>query len=301
MNAPALSDRGARRPERWALGVLVAFTLVAVGGYWNFALHPERLPTTPLATRFYAISFGFFARVHILVAAVTLAVLLVGRLRGRWIPALGAVYVLAFLAEHVGTGTGFPFGGYGYTALLGPKLGGRVPVVIPLSWFLMALPSWRVVGEAIPGSRWRRVALGALWLTAWDLALDPAMSHLTPYWRWEASGAYYGMPWTNLPGWYVTGLAIMVALDVLGPRLGLDRLPARWLGAYYGTVLLMPLGMVLAAGLWGAGLATAAGVAVCAALTKVGSRRTAPTPAPPQGDSGARDGAERVRVPVEAA
>ncbi|MGD8321525.1 MAG: carotenoid biosynthesis protein [Gemmatimonadota bacterium] len=286
-----------RTHERWALVVLLAFTLLSVGGYWNFALHPERIPTTPLAARFYAISFGFFARIHIVVAASALLVVLVGRLRARWVPALAAVYGLAFLAEHVGTGTGFPFGGYGYTALLGPKLGGRVPVLIPLSWFFMALPSWLIVRRALPGSRIGRVLLGALWLAAWDLALDPAMSYLTPYWRWEVTGAYYGMPWMNLPGWYATGLAIMLALDLLGPGLGLERLPTRWMGAYYGVVLLMPLGMVLAAGLWGAVLATAGGLAVCAALT-VGAGRREARSAPGSVRTPTPDPAGR-RIPVE--
>ena len=88
----------------------------------------------------------------------------------------------------------------------------------------MALPSWPVARARDP-DRGLRVAVGALWLTAWDLALDPAMSHLTPYWRWDDRGAYYGMPWTNLLGWYATGLVLMVVLDAMGARLGLDRLP----------------------------------------------------------------------------
>ena len=108
-------------------GALVAFTLVAVVGYWNFALHPERLPATPLATRFYAVSFGFFARVHILLAAATLLVVLVGRLRARWVPAVLAVSGLAFLAEHVGTGTGSPSAGTGTRPCWGPRWGGASP------------------------------------------------------------------------------------------------------------------------------------------------------------------------------
>ena len=264
-------SHAARVWERRALYGLLAFTLVAVAGYWNFALHPERIPANGLATRVYSISFPWFARIHVLAAAATLAVVLVGRLRARWVPAALAVSGIAFLFEHFGTGYGVPFGGYGYTGLLGFKLGGRVPVLIPVSWFLMALPSWAIARSAIP-SRGLRVAVGALWLVAWDLALDPAMSYLTPYWRWEETGPYYGMPWINLLGWYVTALTIVGLLESVGGRLGLDRLPLRWLAAYYGVVLLMPLGMVAAAGLGLAVAVTFVGLAACVAVTGIAGR-----------------------------
>jgi uncharacterized membrane protein len=56
------------------------------------------------------------------------------------------------------------------------------------------------------------IALGAWFLTVWDLVLDPAMAHesLTiKFWIWEQSGAYYGMPIRNFVGWTVTGVIYM--------------------------------------------------------------------------------------------
>lgn len=258
-----------RRGERMVLWILLGFTLMAVTGYGVFALHPERL-VTPMAARFYGISFQFFAQVHILISAVALGWVLVGRLGARWIPALALVGTVSFLSEHVGTGYGIPFGSYGYTGLLGMRVGPRVPLLIPVSWFLMSLPSWVVAQRALPNQRARRIGLAALFLVVWDLALDPAMSFLTPYWRWAESGPYYGMPWVNLLGWYLTGLVIMSVLDALGERLGLTTLPTRWMLAYYGLVLLMPLGMVAAAGLWPAAAATLVGVGLCAFLARRG-------------------------------
>lgn len=267
------------RREVVALVALLAFTLLAVAGYGWYGLNPDRLPSSPAALRFFTVSFQFFAQLHIVLAAVALGVVLVGRLGTRWIGALAAVYVLSFTAEHVGTGYGVPFGGYGYTGLLGWKLGGRVPALIPLSWFLMALPAW-VVARALLGSgrgaRVLRVLVGALWLVAWDLALDPAMSWLTAYWRWEETGPYYGMPWLNLVGWYVTGLALLGALELLADRAGLHDLPARWMAAYYAVVALMPLGMLVTAGAWlGVGVALT-GMAVCVALSLAAGAATAP-------------------------
>ena len=258
-----------RRGERVVLWVLLAFTLMAVAGYGTFALHPERL-VTPMAARFYGISFQFFAQIHILLSAVALGWVLVGRLRARWLPALAVVGTVSFVSEHIGTGYGIPFGAYEYTGLLGMRVGPRVPLLIPVSWFLMSLPSWVVAHRALPDQRVRRIGLAALFLVVWDLALDPAMSFLTPYWRWAESGPYYGMPWVNLLGWYLTGLVIMTVLDTLGERLGLTALPTRWMLAYYGLVLLMPLGMVVAAGLWPAAVATAVGVGLCAFLARRG-------------------------------
>jgi uncharacterized membrane protein len=279
-----------RVSERRALLALFGFTVVALAGYWNFALHPERIPASGFGMRVYAYSFPWFARLHVLAAAGTLMVLLVGRLRARWVPAALAVSGFAFLFEHIGTGYGVPFGGYGYTDLLGFKLGGRVPVLIPLSWFLMALPSWAIAHAAIP-RRALRIAVGALWLVAWDLALDPAMSYLTPYWRWEATGPYYGMPWVNLLGWYLTGLTIMSVLEAIGGRIGLSRLPVGWLAGYYGVVLLMPLGMVAAAGLGGAVATTFAALGLCVAVTWAAGRADvrAPSDARPRRRSAASE------------
>jgi len=96
------------------------------------------------------------------------------------------------------------------------------------------------------------------------------------------------MPWINLFGWYVTGVVLMTALDLLAERTGLDKLPAGWMAAYYGVVTLLPVGMVAAAGLWPAVLTTLLGVSVCATIstlahrstsTRSGSTRTAPMPA----------------------
>jgi putative membrane protein len=239
-----------RRTERHLLTALAVFTLSAIGGYGYYALHPENLPPTDLALKFYSISFEFFAQLHILVAFGTLATLLVMRSGARWVPALVIVYALSFTSEHIGTGYGIPFGGYSYTGLLGSRLGPRVPLLIPLSWFLMAMPSWVIARYAFPQRRLQRYALGGLGLVLWDLALDPAMSFLTPYWRWEEAGPYYGMPFANLFGWFITGATLMVAIDWADRSGKLAELPVRWMGVYYGLVLLLPLGMLGAAGEW---------------------------------------------------
>lgn len=262
--------------ERWGLYALGAFTAVSIFGFGYYALHPENLPPSGFALRIYAISFNAFAQLHILVAFGALATFLVARTGARWIPALVGVYVLSFLSEHIGTGYGIPFGGYEYTGLLGARIGPRVPALIPLSWFLMALPSWvmarAVFRDRIPAS----IAVGALGLVLWDLALDPAMSFLTAYWRWEDAGPYYGMPWLNLVGWYVTGLVLMAVLAATHHAARFDELPVGWLLVYYGLMLLLPLGMLAVAGAWLGVFATLGAIGLTAAAVSGWSRAAAP-------------------------
>jgi putative membrane protein len=252
------SEEYSRLPEWIGLLVLFVFTASAILGYWTFGLHPNLIPDNDFARNFYGLSFKLFARGQILVAGVVLAIKLYRHSDFRWLAGFAAVALISFLSEHVGTGYGFPFGGYEYTGLLGYKVGGRVPFVIPISWFLMALPSWVLASIVFPGrgAGLPRVFMAAYLLTAWDLALDPAMSYLTPYWIWENPGPFYGMPWVNLAGWMGTSLVLMVALELLNARSWTARLDVRWVLAYYLTVLFMPVGMLAASGLWLAILVT---------------------------------------------
>ncbi|MGD2121970.1 MAG: carotenoid biosynthesis protein [Gemmatimonadota bacterium] len=246
------SLQSSRLPEWIGLMILFVFTASAILGYWTFGLHPNLIPDNDFARNFYGLSFKLFARGQILVAGLVLAIKLYRHSDLRWLAGFAAVAIISFLSEHVGTGYGFPFGGYEYTGLLGFKVGGRVPFVIPISWFLMALPSWILASMVFPGrgAVLPRIVLAAYLLTAWDLALDPAMSYLTPYWVWENPGPFYGMPWVNLAGWMGTGLVLTAALELLNARSWTAKLDVRWVLAYYLTVLLMPVGMLAASGIW---------------------------------------------------
>jgi putative membrane protein len=81
------------------------------------------------------------------------------------------------------------------------------------------------------------------------------MSYATPYWSWASTGPYYGMPWLNLLGWYVTGLALMGALALLNADRWISEVPARTMTSFYLVCLALPVGINAAAGLWGAVLA----------------------------------------------
>jgi uncharacterized membrane protein len=259
-----------RRADR-ALLPLFVFTAAAVAGYATFGRNPSLLLHLPSwAASFYAHSFAFFALGHVWLAMAVLTFVLSLRAGTRWLLSFALVYVISLSSELAGTTWGLPFGEYAYSALLAPMWLDRVPVVIPLSWFFMALPSYALASIAFGGVA-SRIAVASLLLLAWDLALDPAMSYATRYWHWGDGGPYYGMPWLNLFGWYVTGIVLMAVFAWRRAESWTSRVEPRWWRAFYAANLLLPLGMCAAAGLWGAVAVTLLVLGVLAFLLRRGS------------------------------
>jgi len=259
-----MTNRAADRLSQMALWILYAFTAAALIGYSTFGVHPELMSELPGAANFYSYAFRFFSVSTIWIAFATLALFLTRTVGIKWLPAFAALYAISLGSELSGTITGIPFGEYRYSPLLEPMWLGHVPIVIPLSWFFMSVPSYALARAVLPDSgrtRGQVVLLASAILVSWDLSLDPAMSHATQYWIWGTSGSYYGMPWLNLVGWYVTGLALMIALAALDADRWIAALPIRWLGGFYLANLALPVGMNIASGLWGAVLAAFAALA----------------------------------------
>jgi lycopene beta-cyclase len=161
------------------------------------------------------------------------------------------VLPLAWLAEFVGSSTGFPFGSYHYTGALQPQLGG-VPLLIPFAWLMMLPPAWavgamiiknRTLSPLIP-VRLARALTAALAFTVWDLFLDPQMVAWN-FWVWDKPGAYFGIPLVNYLGWF---LVSFVFSFFLAPS-SLPLLPL--LLIYAVTWLLQSIGQVFFWGLPG--------------------------------------------------
>ena len=164
-------------------------------------------------------------------------------------------------AELIGTGTGWPFGNYAYTAFLGYKVFDHVPFSIPLSWFYVGFASI-LLGSAIaanwdvrPRAVWS-VGLGVWFLTVWDLVLDPAMAHESmpvKFWEWSQTGPYFGMPIKNFVGWSLTGLLFM-ALARWAWREDVDparhRVAVGFPLAVYAANTFFAMALSASAGLW---------------------------------------------------
>jgi uncharacterized membrane protein len=161
-----------------------------------------------------------------------------------------------FAVEAVGVATGFPFGTYDYSGLLGPRLLG-VPLIIPLAWTWMAWPAW-LAATRLARSRAGRIALAAVGLAAWDLFLDPQMV-AEGYWTWRdptpALPGVAGIPIGNYLGWLGFAVLLMAALSLLpgADRPGHDApIFALWFWTYASSVLAHAVFLGLpASAVWG--------------------------------------------------
>ena len=112
--------------------------------------------------------------------------------------------------ENIGVLTGFPFGHYHYTDVLGPKLF-LVPLLIGPAYFGTGYLSWVLANVLLCTDRRRDrlptfvvPLIAAFIMVGWDLCFDPAASTIAHMWIWENGGGYFGVPLTNFLGWYLT-------------------------------------------------------------------------------------------------
>src|SRR5215471_16385575 len=151
--------------------------------------------------------------VHII--PVTLFALVHGARLYRWSGILVFVTLSLLVGnvfENIGVRTGFPYGHYYFTELMGPKLS-VVPVFLGLAYVGMGYLSWTLarlilggMRGPLTGSRVVTVPLvAALVMVAWDLSQDPVWGTILHLWIWRDGGAYFGVPVTNFLGWYLEG------------------------------------------------------------------------------------------------
>ncbi|MDH3444717.1 MAG: carotenoid biosynthesis protein, partial [Deltaproteobacteria bacterium] len=235
-------------------GIVIASLL----GYGIFTSRPDLLAQVDPQARFFTWAFHGFAVGNMLFGGLAMLADSLSRDRIRALLAFVVVYAVSLSSELLGTAYGVPFGPYSYTSLLGPKWFNLVPLLIPLSWFTMSWAVWVIARQRTRGIS--AILIGTALLLAWDLLLDPAMSRVTSYWVWGEGGSYYGMPWSNLAGWAVTGLVLLALLDRLVPE---PRSGVKFSVWVYLVNFSLPLGFCILNGYW---VAVMAGVgSVCAA------------------------------------
>ena len=144
----------------------------------------------------------------------TLFAFMHGSRRLGW-PTMFVFFIIAFLVswcmESLSIATGFPFGHYHYTDKLGPKLG-TVPLLIMPAYFAMCYLSWNLAHIVLNKFDHRADALqrfavpviAAFIMVMWDMSMDPARSTLSQAWIWHDGGSYFGVPFVNFMGWYLT-------------------------------------------------------------------------------------------------
>lgn len=113
--------------------------------------------------------------------------------------------------ENLGVRTGFPFGHYFYTDIMGQKLF-VVPLLIGPAYFGAGYMSWTLAGILLGDIDRRpdRLSVAATPIVAafimvgWDVCFDPSSSTLDHLWIWQEGGGYFGVPLTNYLGWCLT-------------------------------------------------------------------------------------------------
>ena len=250
---------------------LIIINIISIFGYATFVLNPELLARFSWAPPIFAVSFPLFAQIQIFAGFLVMAVKCHKDLKNSWHFYFLVSVIISFIMEYGGTTYGIPFGKYSYSSLLGWKLFGQVPLLIPLSWFFMAIPCYLIADQILGEKKWffARTFLGSFLLITWDLTLDPAMSHLTSFWVWEEPASQYlNMPVKNLMGWMLTGVLILGAFELKGLKM-----PSSWKSdqfplKFYAVNLMLPVGFSIAGQLWFSVAATMVVFLLCVLLSQ---------------------------------
>jgi uncharacterized membrane protein len=129
------------------------------------------------------------------------------------------------IMENLSILTGFPFGWYHYSNLMGPKLF-LVPLLIGPAYFGVGYLSWtlaRIILGDMDGQLRGKLTLAvpliaSFVMVSWDLTIDPIMSTVTSNWVWHDGGSYFGVPLSNFLGWYFTVYVFFQAFALYARR-----------------------------------------------------------------------------------
>ena len=169
---------------------------------------------------------GLLATLFLLTAGL---IVMLGEGTTKGISRLVAVALTGFAFEAFGVRFGLPFGEYDYTGVLRPQLL-DVPIAIGVAWMVLVAFASDFAGR-LRLRTWLAVAFAALLTTATDLVIDPLAAGRLGYWKWAHGGVYYGVPFTNFVGWFVTAL---VAAGILGVRCR-----KKFWAAFVGTAIVL--------------------------------------------------------------
>ena len=122
------------------------------------------------------------------------------------------------LSEWIGAQTGYPFGPYRYTDSFGWRIGGVLPVAIPLAWMIVLLCARTLVLKLRPASTRTELALGvAAIATLTDINLEAVAWKVRGYWIWYPDAIVPPSSWPPLQN-YLSWFALSFALTCALPR-----------------------------------------------------------------------------------
>lgn len=196
-------------------------------------LFADRLPSLPIVV-LHVVPPAAFALVHGSI---------VYRRKGILLFAVTCLSVSGAI-EMLGLRTGFPFGHYYFTDVMGPKAWG-LPFLLVLAYLGIGYCSW-VVAVLILGARDKPLravqrvavpALAAFVMLAWDLSMEADWSTVDKAWIWRDGGLYFGVPVSNFFGWYLTAYVFFQVFALYCSRR--DSVPSRTPIRYWRMPILM--------------------------------------------------------------
>lgn len=121
--------------------------------------------------------------------------------------------VYAILIEAAAIWTGFPYGHFGYSHLLGFKLFGLVPWTVAFAWPPLILGAYALAAFFTRHRLFRILATGIV-ATCFDLVLDPGAVSLG-FWQYVDGGVFYGVPISNFAGWLLSATAGALIIELV--------------------------------------------------------------------------------------
>lgn len=184
--------------------------------YRLFALYALLYPGSLVAVLFDLVpaNGALFGGVLMTIQGLSVAAWLWSGLGKAATPIILGIIGGSLSVEYVGATYDVPFGAYDYTDQLGWRVASTVPVTILFAWLFSTVGTWTCAYLVAPqASRMARAALAGLCIVIFDLQIEPVATIIHQYWIWVDRGWYYGVPWINFVGWWITGAVFAYMFD----------------------------------------------------------------------------------------
>ena len=124
-------------------------------------------------------------------------------------------FIVGFVSEVIGINTGYLFGDYTYSQLLGPSIAG-VPLIIGINWFIViyccgmfmkAILNKFSPGDINQGCRLKIYSLvidGAILAVVFDWIMEPVAISLG-FWKWQGD-----IPVFNYISWFLVSIVLLL-------------------------------------------------------------------------------------------
>lgn len=175
----------------------IVFSIISSYFVFRFGITPDMWIVSVIFMMLFAapsvISLWIASKKHATLAIITLS-------------------IFSLAIESIAIKTGFPYGSFYYGGGLGPKILGLAPLMVPFAWVPLVIGCYSVVSRYLKD--WRIIPTVSMLLVIVDLVLDPG-AYALRVWIWTSPGFFYGVPFQNFVGWFLSGTIGATILHLL--------------------------------------------------------------------------------------